>query len=491
MNDHNLGLQMMASCASGSQAKPLRRRWLAVSIAGLICWGAGSCCGVVAQQSAGQSKPSACRIMIVDAQNGWPVPLVELRTVHQVRFISDNAGVIALDLPELMGVPTWFHVHGHGYEVPADGFGYRGVRVTPQAGKTEVIKVTRKLPGKRLGRLTGAGLFAESQKMGEALDWQEQRILGCDSVQIAFHNQRVHWAWGDTQLAGYPLGRFHMIGATTDPRPLRLFEPPIRLRYQYFVDESGVPRNIGQMPGSGPTWINGFVSLKDQAGKSHLVGTYSKIKPPLTVYEVGLCRWDEMNEQFISHRVLWRQSEQAPNPPLSPQGHPALMTDERGERWLLFGDPFPNFRCRATVEAWGDPDQWESLTPQSAVQSADGKHQIQPHRGSIAWNAFRQRWVAVFTQMKGDTSYLGEIWYAESDSPEGPWQRAVKVVTHDDYTFYNPRMHTELTDSRSPILLFEATYTKEFSGNPIATPRYDYNQILYRIDLDDSSLIPD
>ena len=55
--------------------------------------------------------------------SGWPVPLVELRTTHQVRFVTDNAGVIAFDLPELMGRECWFDVIGHGYEVPPDGFG--------------------------------------------------------------------------------------------------------------------------------------------------------------------------------------------------------------------------------------------------------------------------------------------------------------------------------------------------------------------------------
>ena len=43
-----------------------------------------------------------CCIKIIDESNGWPVPLVELRTTHQMRFVSDNAGVIAFDLPELM-----------------------------------------------------------------------------------------------------------------------------------------------------------------------------------------------------------------------------------------------------------------------------------------------------------------------------------------------------------------------------------------------------
>ena len=67
-----------------------------------------------------------CRIEVVEKGTGWPVPLVELRTTHQARFVTDNAGVIAFDLPELMGRETWFDVFGHGYEVPRDGFGMRG-----------------------------------------------------------------------------------------------------------------------------------------------------------------------------------------------------------------------------------------------------------------------------------------------------------------------------------------------------------------------------
>src|SRR5687768_12042310 len=77
-----------------------------------------------------------CRIEVVERGSGWPVPMVELRTTHQVRLVSDNAGLIACDLPELMGRETWFTVVGHGYEMPKDGFGMRGVRLTPEPGKT-------------------------------------------------------------------------------------------------------------------------------------------------------------------------------------------------------------------------------------------------------------------------------------------------------------------------------------------------------------------
>ena len=38
------------------------------------------------------------------------------------------------------------------------------------------------------------------------------------------------------------------------------------------------------------------------------------------------------------------------------------------------------------------------------------------------------------------------------------------------------------------IVYFEGTYTAEFSGNPVKTPRYDYNQLLYRLDLSHPAL---
>ena len=84
-----------------------------------------------------------CRIEVVEQGDGWPVPGVELRTVHGVRLVSDNAGLIACDLPELMGRETWFTVSGHGYGVKADGFGYAGVRLTPAPGRTLKVTVAR------------------------------------------------------------------------------------------------------------------------------------------------------------------------------------------------------------------------------------------------------------------------------------------------------------------------------------------------------------
>ncbi len=439
--------------------------------------------------SAPTAEPSLFKIRVVEEGSGWPVPMIELQTTHRVRFVSDNGGLIAFDLPELMGKECWFTIRGHGYEVPPDGFGYRGVRLLPTPGGEAIVEVSRTLPAKRLGRLTGAGLFGESQRFGLEESWQESGVVGCDSVQIARHRGKLFWAWGDTSKAGYPLGLFHMSSATTALRPLSSFEPPLRLSFNYFRDEEGRPRSVAEMPGSGPTWVSGYVSLPTKKGGSRLVGCYVKVRKFLEVYECGLCVWSDKKKCFEKHSTLWSKTLEDPDPPLLPDGHPAFWADESGKNWLLFGDPFPRIKMEPTFEAWSDPEKWVPLKPQEEVPARDGKETIVPHRGSITWSEYRNAWVTVFTQMKGTSSPLGEIWYAESENPIGPWGSAVKVVTHDNYTFYNPKLHPELTGGESAILLFEGTFTRMFAKHPDPLPRYDYNQIMYRLDLDDPELV--
>ncbi len=432
-----------------------------------------------------------CRIRVIDAENGWPIALVELKTTHNVSFFTDNAGVVAFDLPELMGVETWLSVEADGYEARADGFGMRGFRFTPTPGGQHEVKVSRSIVAKRLGRLTGGGIFGESQKLGEHLDWKESGILGCDSVQNASHRGRMFWAWGDTNLPRYPLGLFHMTSATTPVRPLSSFEPPLQLSLDYFRDEKGGVRAVANLfpDDPGPTWISGYVSLPDASGNERLVGCYSKIEPPMKAYRVGLCVWNEATSHFESIEVLWDKKEGRPEPTLQPIGHPIFWSDNDGKRWLLFGDPFPTIRMPATFEGWRDRKQWETLDPPKSLKGADGRT-VKAHRGSVAWNAWRKKWVTVFGEMGGDPSLLGELWYAEANSPLGPWGKAVKVLSHRRLTFYNPRLHPEFTPEDSPVLLFEGTYCQTFSGEPRHTPRHDYNQVLYRLDLDDAKLAP-
>ena len=109
------------------------------------------------------------------------------------------------------------------------------------------------------------------------------------------------------------------------------------------------------------------------------------------------------------------------------------------------------------------------------------------HGGSVAWNEYRRRWIMIAVEMMG-SSFLGEVWYAEADTPLGPWVYARKIVTHDDYSFYNPKHHPMFDQEGGRVIYFEGTYTTTFSGNKDPTPRYDYNQVMYQLDLSDERL---
>lgn len=426
-------------------------------------------------------RSAPCKIEIVDKQDGWPVPMVELRSTHDTRHVSDNFGLIAIDDPELLGREIWFHVKGHGYGVPKDGFGYEGIRTTLKAGGTLRIEVERRIIARRIGRLTGAGRFAEGEKLGIASPAEESVVFGCDSVLTAKHDGKLFWLWGDTTMPSYPLGIFHSSAATTKLEPLNSYKPPLALSYAYFRDDTGKPRGVANMEGDGPTWLSGLVSWPDK----RLGATYSKIKGFLDEYEVGLCSWDCNQSKFVAEKTLWRKEDGGK--PLLLKGHPVRWKDESGKSWLLFGDPFPDARCPDGYESWKNSASWEKLDPPQPPQTKEGKG-IAPHRGSIAWNAHRKCWITIFTENRGKPSAFGEIWYAEAASPLGPWSGAVKVLSHDNYTFYNPRIQTDLTPGDATFILFEGTYTAEFADHAVPTPRYNYNQILYRLDLDDPAL---
>lgn len=424
------------------------------------------------------------RVTVTDPANGWPVPLVELRSVDGQRFITDNAGVAAMDSPDLMNRETWFHVAGHGYEMPKDGFGYRGLRLTPTWGGSKTIDIQRIAIAERVGRVTGSGLFAESQKCGREQEWSDGPIVGCDSVQTVVVGDRRLWIWGDTSLPGYPLGLFQALGAVSKPQPFDSLRPPFRPSFDYVQDDRK-PRNVAVMPGHGPTWISALTKLPDANGLTRIVASYVKVEHHLDVHTVGLAIWDETARRFQPHRTIWSKSDGRAKP-IFPDGHASEWTDDKGRAWRLFGNPFPQLKCPATVAEWEDPKSWERIETPPSLTGPKGE-KVTPHTGSIAYLPRRKEWIAIFNRKFGSSPF-GEVWCAWAPSPWGPWQRATMILAHDNYTFYNPRVYGDLGPGDDPHVFFEGTYSAEFASQPAKTPRYDYNQVLYRLNLDHPGL---
>jgi hypothetical protein len=484
--------------------------------------------------AAGEKADKPFAITVVDADTGRGVPLVELRTVDAVRYWTDSNGVVAFREPGLMGRDVFFHVRSHGYEFRKDGFGYRGQTLKTTPGGSAKLTVRRLLPAQRLYRVTGAGIYRDSRLAGIPVPIREPLlnggVVGCDSVLNAVHRGKVYWFWGDTNRLAHPLGNFHASGATSALPGRGGLDPEKGIDLTYFVDRKGFARPMAAMPGKGPTWLTAVVPLTDRNRRERLYASYVKVQPPLTVYARGLAVLDDDRDEF---EYLARVDMKAP---VFAQGH-AFRHTEGGTEYVYFAHPFPLTRVRATAEDFAKPEchecytclrpgstakkplldrdregrlryAWRRDAPLLApalearllaaetLKAHEGRWQLRDvdsgkavlaHSGSVCWNAHRRRWVMIAVQSWG-TSLLGEVWYAEADTPLGPWCHAVKVVSHDRYSFYNPKQHPMFDREGGRVIFFEGTYTHTFSGNPDATPRYDYNQVLYRLDLDDARL---
>jgi hypothetical protein len=476
------------------------------------------------------------QITVVDDQTGRGVPLVELRTVNDVRLYTDSNGIVAFDEPGLMDQTVFFHVKGHGYEYPKDGFGFRGKALRVSAGGGARLEVKRTNIAERLYRVTGGGIYRDSLLVGRPAPIRQPvlnaQVFGSDSVVDTLYQGKIYWFWGDTNRPAYPLGNFHVPGATSELPGQGGLDPALGVDLDYFRDEQGFAKPTARMPGEGPTWISGLVTLPDATGRERMFATYVKVRGFLDIYERGLVRFNDQARQFD------KVAQFALHGPIVLDGHHPFRHVEDGVEYIYCADPYPLVRFRARADDLEQPARWEAYTcleqgtrleqerldrggdgtvrygwkvntppvrpaeqakliqagrlkPVDALlhlQDADTGRPVSAHRGSVYWNAYRGRWVMV-TCEQGGASFLGETWYAEGDTPLGPWVYARKVVTHDRYSFYNPKQHPLFDKDGGRVIFFEGTYTNLFSGNPDQTPRYDYNQVMYKLDLADPRLV--
>ncbi len=504
----------------------------------LMCWAGLLCPAPRVWAAAGDYY----RITVVDADTGRGVPLVELRTVSAERFYTDSSGIVAVNEPDLMGHSVWFSVKSHGYEYPADGFGSRGVALEVKAGGEGQIKLRRVNIAERLYRITGAGIYRDSVLVGQPVPishpLMDGLVVGQDTVMATPYRGKIYWFYGDTNRPSYPLGQFATSGATSLPPKAGGLDPDKGIDLTYWVDGDGFSKKMLPLPGAGgPVWVGGVFTLDEAGGRQSLYTHYSHLDGSGKLAEQGLAVFDDAQAEFTPITKF------ANDAPLYPDGQPFHV--------LVAGQPYlycqskssqacPLVRAPADRAHVSDPRAYEGFTclaPGAREAGADtrldrgadgrliygwkadtavlgddaqealikaGKMKpeealtqlrdvetdapIHSHGGSVYWNAYRKRWVMISGQANGTSSYLGELWFAEADTPVGPWVYARKIVTHDRYTFYNPTQHPFFDQDGGRLIYFEGTYTDTYSGNADMTPRYNYNQIMYRLALDDPRL---
>ncbi|MGQ9730437.1 MAG: hypothetical protein ACUVX8_04115, partial [Candidatus Zipacnadales bacterium] len=298
-------------------------------------------------------------IRVIDEETGRGVPLVELRTVNDICYVTDNAGIVAFDEPGLLGKRVFFHIQSHGYEFPQDGFGYRGVALDTQPGGTATLTLKRLNIAERLYRITGSGLYRDSLLAGLEAPLREPLlnglVLGQDSVLNTIYRGKIYWFWGDTNWPAYPLGNFHMPAAISLLPGEGGVDPNVGIDLVYFLDEKGFAKETCHLPGEGPTWITGLTVLRDRAGQERMFAAYAKIRKTMEAYERGIVEWNDEAQRFEKCFDFPVDAVAAPH------GHPFIHSEE-GREYVYFGDPYPFTRTLADPEHFLDLSSYECFT---------------------------------------------------------------------------------------------------------------------------------
>jgi hypothetical protein len=481
-------------------------------------------------------------IHVVDEQTGRGVPMVELLTTSSAAYYTDSNGYVAFYEPGLMDKRVWFGISAHGYEYPADFLGNRGVSLDAKPGTIAEVKVKRINIAERLYRITGQGIYRDTVLLGKTAPIDQPlinaQVTGQDTILNAIYRGKLYWFYGDTNKLSYALGNFAMTGATSDLPPRT--DPSVGINLHYFTGKDGFVRPMAPIGGEGVVWLSGVVVLPDASGRQRMLAWFQRRRGMGAVLQNGMVVYNDDTERFEP-----MEKHYPIEPPIVPTGNLSRIKQIDGTEYIYFMAPYPALRVKANWASFLDLASYEGYTclhpgtryggrdKAQLDRGADGKlvwawkrdtppltplqqrelvaagrmtreespfrlQDVQSgkpvllHNGSCFWNNYRKRYVMIASEVQGATM-LGEVWYSEADRPEGPWTNARKIITHankkdDAHDFYNPTQHPFFDQDSGRLIYLEGTYVNTFSGNRHPTPYYEYNQIMYRLDLSDPRL---
>ncbi|RYZ59452.1 MAG: hypothetical protein EOP07_03960 [Proteobacteria bacterium] len=461
-------------------------------------------------------------IRVIDKVSRRGVPLVFLVDEKGVTRLTDSQGYLAYHHLDEMNKSHTFTITSHGYSSSSK-------TLTATQGATTEIELERRMIAERLYRTTGQGIYRESYLLGLTMPTKNPNVnglvMGQDTVDSTLYKGKIFWTWQDTDRVGYVFGSFANTAATSALPANGGLNPDLGVDRDYYVGNDGFAKPIAPdfAPTSALTWLGDLVAIPDASGEERLYGRFAKVKGDGSFVRGGWALFDDAATKF-------RDLNLAENDPvLNLPAAPLRFNTPTGDK-LYFGLR----RVAATAESLFDGTQHESFTAYKAgtknlETDADGRpvfswkkgtevaseadltalgvssdyqlndgHKFKGLNGeglgisgsqlNKVWNPYRQKFVGTIQQALGSPSTFGEMWFAEGDTPMGPWNYAVKVVSHDNYTSYNVKQDGLLMQNNGRKIYIEGTYTASFTQNATPTVRYNYNQVIYRLDLADQKL---
>ncbi len=476
----------------------------------------------------GQVATAAFVLRFVDADTGRPVPLVEIETFNAMRFVSDNLGCIAIQEPDLIGTRLRFVIRGNGYCYPhLDFLGERAVSSVIEPGRQLLISLKRTAAAERLYRITGAGRYRDSSLAGTTGvdNCLPGRVIGLDSAIPVWWRNQLFCFWGDTLTTD----RLNLSASGGIVELADGSDPTLPVQVNYFSDNEGYALPMIDTGSPGFVWVETVLPLQYGRHGEILAARYVKHKTLEEAVETGFAVFQPAARKFSVIRRIksGRHHKSAHAVAVTHAGRPrfAVQPWEITEPDLKnFMNPasYINYTCLEQVSGAGEiqlggqsyrvrrnragrpvfswvqgglpcsPVVQKTLLQAGLLQNDENWLQLteigsgrknSDFSGSISWNSFREQWIMI-TQ-----GHTGEIWYAQADTFTGPWLYAKRVVEHDSYNFYNPVHHPWYDRDGGKTIFFEGTYTSFFTRDNYKSPRADYNQVMYRLQLDQPSLL--
>lgn len=470
-------------------------------------------------------------VRIVDTDTNRGVPLVQLTTPDSVNYWTDSNGFAVIEDQALQGRDVPFKIHSDGYVFEQKVLGEPGMTLHVQAGNYDELKIKRLDIAERLYRVTGAGIYRDTVLAGLkppiAHPLLDANVTGQDTNIATVYQGKIFWCWGDTDGEPRSNGKKEFNGkttcATSELPGKGGLDPSVGVNLNYFTKADGFVRGMVPIEEPGLVWIEGLFTAKDEQGRERLLATYTRgqLGNAKVVAECGLVEFNDSKGEFevVAKRPLRHHYSSHPfYAKVNGKNYLYLFPVQRiPANWksILDASTWESYTClqpgaKLDVEhpqlerdasgklvcgwkrnaEWIDPAVERKLVERGFIDKEDAVFPLidvdtgkptNARIGSVSWNPYRKKWIMIAKDG-------GAVYYSEADNPKGPWLMAKQILTLAPYRFYNPLTHPFFDQDGGRIIYLEGTFTAKLSAAKVEVQRYNYNNIMYELDLSDPRL---
>lgn len=453
-------------------------------------------------------------LLVTDRVTGRALPGAIVITPHRT-YVTDSSGAAAIYETGLMNTHASIALAADGYMLaPAS------VDVVPGLTRTLSIEPDPDQIAVRLYRLNGPGIFRDRVLLGQSTSQGVNAdMMSQDGPMTAVYRGNLYWTFGDTnhQRADHSNYRGSAASSSLTADPERWF--PLTYVHQIDGREAAIAPTSEFDHAGALAWPGGLVGVPDAQGIERLYSTFGIIENAWDTVAIGVGRYNDTTHIF--ERKAWLDLAK----PSRPGAHAFEVSDgmqsylhyenltriPATEAGLLDQDGYQTFTAldadgNAARDATGRiryawKPQTAELTASNAASAGAARDELlsghlrearstagAPHAIPIVASArdydpYRKRYVEIITEEQNQFIARDATWYAEGDTPMGPWVYARRITGRGSRSIYNPTI-LPLQKNDGAQLFFAAVYSNSYVPVP-PLPYYNYSVVMHMLDVSD------